>query len=168
LKVLDDEFDSPPDDPWLLALASECNWSMGREKEARPLLASAEESNPDERQVLLLKARIQMETGDPEAAIDPLRRHLQNDRHDFECRYRLALLYQRLGRSHDYERESALMLASQKLRNELNESSDRAVEEPRNAEVRERIAEICERLDKPELAAIYRTAARACRQMPSH
>src|SRR4029077_9904072 len=35
LTVLEKEFDSLPDDPWLLALASECNWSMGREQEAR-------------------------------------------------------------------------------------------------------------------------------------
>ena len=164
LQVLEDESGFPLDDPWLLALASECHWALGRRDEAQRLLEMAQERNPDERAVLLLKARVQMETGDPEAAIAPLVRHLDHDRHDFECRYRLALSYQRLGRSKDYERESARMLASQQLRKELSESSDQAVEEPRNAEVRDRIAEICDRLDKPELAEIYRQAARECRR----
>ncbi len=73
------------------------------------------------------------------------------------------MLYQRLGRSKDHDREHALMIASQKLRNELNDLSDQAVEEPRNADVRDRIAAICDRLDKPDLAEIYRKAARECR-----
>jgi len=168
LRTVEREFESPPEDAELLALASECHWALGREREAQRLLHLAQGRSPDERQVLLLSARMQMETGVPGAAIEPLAQHLERDPHDFECRYRLALLYQRLGRPQDFERESARMLASQRLRQELSDLSDQAVEQPRNAEVRERIAAICDQLDNPGLARFYRQAAQACRQVPVH
>lgn len=161
LEVLSDA----PAEPVLLSLESECQWGLGRPDRAAETLARAERLNPGERLVLLMKARLEMEAGRAEAALSPLKAQLKADPHDYECRYRLALACRSLGRTDDYQREIARMQESQQLRLKLTELSDLAIERPRDADVREQIADLCEQLGKTKLAAVYRQAAQACRRV---
>ena len=152
-------------DAMLLALKSQCHWALGEHDLAIQILKQAEELDPDERQVLLLKGSIETEADNAEAAISPFTRHLKRDPHDFECRYRLALAYRSLGRIDRYETEIARMQESKELREQLTELGQQAADQPRNAEIRDRIADICEKLGKHELAETYRTAADSCRRI---
>ena len=148
----------------VLALKSQCHWGLGEHARAREILKQAEELDPDERLVLLLKARIEIEADNPEAAIPPLTRRLEHDPHDFECRYRLALSYRSLGQFDRYETEIARMKESRQLRRQLTDLGQQAVSRPRDAEIRHRVAEICEKLGRPKLAETYRRAADSCRR----
>jgi hypothetical protein len=56
------------------------------------------------------------------------------------------------------------MRQSQALRRRLTDLSDQAVLRPRDAQVRDELADVCEQLAKPELARLYRQAADACRR----
>lgn len=153
-----------PEDAVLLALESECHWGLARLDRARQSLERARKLDAVERLVLLLTARIELETGNPAAAIAALKRHLERDPHDFEGRYRLALAYRQLGRLKEYEIEIARMQQSQRLRRQLSELSDLAVDRPRDADIRDQIAAVCETLGKDKLAAVYRRAANSCRR----
>ncbi|MFN9040376.1 MAG: hypothetical protein ACK5YO_29055, partial [Planctomyces sp.] len=50
------------------------------------------------------------------------------------------------------------------LATELTQLNLKAIEDPFNAEVRDRLAVICTELQKPELAEMWKTAAEACRK----
>jgi len=155
-----------PAGPEVLVLQAECRWDLGEREEGRRLLTRAKEMKPDLRAVLLLEARMASDTDRPAEAVAPLVRSLELDRHDPEARYQLAMTYRRLGRTEDFERELARKEESQELRDRLTQLNLKAMDEPRNAEVRDGLAEVCERLGKPELAAMWRAAAEACRDTP--
>lgn len=151
-------------DAFLLALKSQCQWGLGEHGRARQTLKQAEVLDPDERLVLLLKARIEIEADNPQAAVEPLQRHLDRDPHDFECRYQLALSYRSLGQSERYKTEIARMQESKELRRQLSDFGEQAVDRPRDAKIRDRVADVCDKLGKHRLAQTYRQAASACRR----
>lgn len=160
LELVGDE----PDDAALLAVASEAHWGQGRLDRARQLLRRAEQREPDNRLVLVLKATMAMQAGRPGDAVAPLVRQLKADPFDVECRYRLALCYRKLGRQPDYQREITRMREVQTTIEKLSKLTNQAIERPDDAEIRDRIAELFLKIGKPKLAEVYRRAAAACRQ----
>jgi predicted Zn-dependent protease len=100
------------------------------------------------------------------AIVKPLQRLLNQDPHDTACRYQLAQAWQRLGQTKKYKQEMARHKVSEELKKELTETNLQANRAPDNAEVRDRLAEICETLGKHDLARMWRQAAAACRRLP--
>lgn len=149
---------------FVLSLESECYWSLGRPDRARETLKRARSLDSDERSSVLLDARMSIDGGQPEHAIELLRRILVNDSHDYESRYQLAIAYQRLGRSDEYEDQISLLKASKKLHEAFIKLSELANRRPRDADVRDRLAELCQRLGKTDLATMWKRAANACRE----
>jgi tetratricopeptide (TPR) repeat protein len=147
-----------------LALRAECRWTLGERDEARRTLDRALAGDPDLRAALLLQARIASDEGKPAAAVPPLTRILEKDPHDMEARYQLALADRALGRDEDFRREMARREESLKLRERLTELNLRAMDEPRNAALRDEIADVCDRLGKGDLAVMWRKAAADCRR----
>jgi Flp pilus assembly protein TadD len=160
LKVLD----ATVDDAHLLALKAECHWSLGQTSEARRLVDLAQRLNPDERSALLLRGRMRLDAGDAQGAIAPLKRAVAGDPHDYKCRYQLALAYRRLGRTKSYEAEIARMTRSQNLYKRLSELNKEAIRRPRDAEVRDKLAEVCRKLGKQEMSRMWSNAAEVCRR----
>jgi tetratricopeptide (TPR) repeat protein len=152
------------DDVETLALRSECYLGLGDLQQAAAALEEARNVDADHRAVLMLTAQLSSQSGRPADAIPPLQVILRSDPHDHLARYRLALAYQQLGRTEDYDREIARRNESQQLVQRLHDLNVQATRQPRNAEVREQIAAVCETLGKTELAASWRRAADACRQ----
>ena len=147
------------------ALLAECYWGMGEHDRARKLLERAARGpEGNDRRILLLQARISLESNDAEAAIAILKRALQVDAHDAECRYQIALAYRKLGRNDESEVHMKLRSESQALKERLTELNLQANREPRNAGIREELAEVCEKLGKHKLAQMWRQAAEAGRQ----
>ena len=101
-----------------------------------------------------------------EAVIAPLTNLLSKDPHDTACRYQLAQAWQRLGQPEKYKQEMARHDTSQKLKQELTEKNLEANWAPDNAEVRDRLAELCDALGKSELATMWRREPAACRRLP--
>ena len=78
--------------------------------------------------------------------------------------YRLGNVQKQLGQD---QQANATLQTWQKYRDlasELTQLNLKAIEEPFNAEIRDRLAVICTELQKPELAEMWKTAAAACRQ----
>jgi len=163
LKLLDT---AEPDHALVLALKADCHRGLGNAETARKLLDQALEIDPSQRVAVLLQVDLAVDRKQTAAVVEPLQRILKTDPHDTACRYQLAQAWQRLGETEKYKREMVRHERSRKLKQELTETNLQANRVPENAEVRDRLAEICEALGKRELAQMWRQAAAACRRLP--
>lgn len=154
-----------PADSLVLALKANCYWSLGERNRAHHSLERALALDGNERAALLLKARIHLDEGNADAAIDSLQCAVEQDPHDVESRYQLVLAYRRLGDFEASQRELAHMEDSRQLREQLTDLYRNAMARPMDFQVREQIATVCYRLGKGELAAVWQRAAETCRQM---
>ena len=102
--------------------------------------------------------------GTDETVIAPLRRILQQAPHGFQARYQLAQVYRRLGRVDESKAEIRTMQESKKLRRQLTDLNEEAITNPRDAGVRDQLAEVCRKLGKERLAEMWARAADACRE----
>lgn len=153
--------------PEVLAMRAESRWNLGDRDGARRSWEEAKKLGPGDRSVLLVGARMRLDTGEPEEAAPLLEQLLGQDPHDAEARYQLAMAYRQLGRTADSRRELERKEASQELRDRLTRLNLQAMDEPRNAEIRDELARVCDELGKPELAAMWRKAAENCRRYQS-
>lgn len=150
-----------------LVMRSECLWSTGELEPARELLAEAAAINADATVIKVLKARMLLDDGEREHAIELLTSILEKEPHDFQTRYQLALAYQAIGDSAAYDREMAAYRESESLRNGLFDLYREAMKDPSNADIRDEIASQCEKLGQTDLAETWRRAAKSARQHSS-
>jgi tetratricopeptide (TPR) repeat protein len=160
-----ENLDAAQEDSQILAQKAECRWSLGDRDQAISLLNRAIALNSNARGALLLKARIDLEDGNPQLALKPLQTLLDRDPHDFNTRYQLSLAYQALGEKETAAAELERMKSSQALLNQLSKLYFEAVQRPRDPAVRDEIANLCEQLDKPDLVKLWRRSAEYCRQI---
>lgn len=78
--------------------------------------------------------------------------------------YRLGNVQKQLGQDQQAETTLQTWQKYRDLATELTQLNLKAIEDPFNAEVRDRLAVICTELQKPELAEMWKTAAEACRK----
>lgn len=145
-------------------LRAQCFFGLGDHQLAAKALRLAEPECQEEAPFLLLRARLAMAEGRWEMAIADLRRAQQLDRHNPEILYVLGVAYQRLG---DVDQSRTFMQQSFGARNamaQLSALSREAEARPGDAEVRDELARICERLGRTRLATMWRNAAAACRR----
>ncbi len=155
-----------PSHAQVLALKADCHRGLGNDEQARQLLDKALEADPLQRVAILLQVDLAIDKQQTQAVIAPLQKLLTSDPHDTACRYQLAQAWQRLGQPEKYKREMERHKHSQALKQELTEKNLEANRSPDNADVRDRLAELCTELGKPELATMWRQAAAACRRLP--
>jgi tetratricopeptide (TPR) repeat protein len=141
---------------------AECLWGLGRHSEAiallEPLLAGP---SPSPR-ALGLRAKIHSAAGEGAAAVVLLERALHLDPHDCFSRYQLALLYRKQKRQAKADEQFRLLATSQQLFREMSDLNQQAIERPKDAAVRHRLADVCNQLNKPELAQMWLKAADSC------
>jgi tetratricopeptide (TPR) repeat protein len=145
------------------ALAAQCHIAAGRIPEAKEELALSTGIDPNERLALMLEADVLSLEKKDEEALAVLRRAVSAHPHDAECRYRLALLLQRLGRKAESEAEMARWQETRNLMTRLTDLNTEAVRDPANAKLREDLAVVCAALGKRELSEMWKRAAAACR-----
>jgi tetratricopeptide (TPR) repeat protein len=141
---------------------AECLHALGRPNQARELLDGALAAEPDAAELLRLRARFYEEERQPEKAAALLQRVLARDRHDYTSRYRLAQIYEGLGRAAEAAEQHRLCRQTRDRLAEMSRLNEEAVSRPWDAEVRRRLAEICQELDQPEQARTWLRAAEAC------
>jgi tetratricopeptide (TPR) repeat protein len=150
--------------PNLLTLRAECLAAQGQGEEARSLLDAALSAHPSSLDLLRLRARLHREAGEVKAEAGLLERILAIDRHDYTSRYQLAQAYETLGRSAEAAEQRRLCQQTQQALAEMTKLHEEAVENPWDAGVRRRLAEICRQLDRPDQAELWLQAAAACDQ----
>jgi tetratricopeptide (TPR) repeat protein len=147
--------------PRLLALQGECLWVLQNPSEARALVDRALQANPNFADLLRLRAEIYLQDSEPKAAVALLERAVGVDRHDQAIRQLLAQAYERLGKRAEALEQRRLAQKSQDLLRDLIKQSREAVSKSWKPELGSQLAELCEQLDRPDLAAMWRQVAKA-------
>jgi tetratricopeptide (TPR) repeat protein len=147
----------------LLALAAQCDWSAGRRESALDQLAAARRLDSGDRTALLLEAEIRTAAGDRAAALALLREAVRWHPYDAESHYRLGLALRDAGLTDEAEQELAAWTRLKELATRLSELNFKALGDPHDIAVREQLAEVCDELGKPELAAMWRQTVAALR-----
>jgi tetratricopeptide (TPR) repeat protein len=147
--------------PKMLACRAECLWGLDRAAEGKTLLDNALKEDSHAPDLLRLRARLYLNDNEPERAAALLERALRLDRHDHLSRYQLVQAYQMLGRPTEAAEQQRLFKQTQEYLAELTKLNEEIAQRPWDAAVRTRLAEVCEKLDKPDLAAMWREAAAA-------
>ncbi len=159
--------------PKVLALRAECLWSLGKSSEAKELVSQALESvngEPEALDALRLKARIYLDESHDEPAPGGASRYVQEaegllkralliDSHDHVSRHLLSQAYDKMGRSADAAEQRRLLAQTHSYLQELAELNKIAMEHPWDAEVRQRLEQVCLKLNLKELAEMWRRAA---------
>jgi len=110
------------ENPQVLARLGQCRYLEGKPEEARPLLEKAKISMPDDGPLLLHLAKLDVEGGQVEPAIELLNRLLKRDPGDTEARYLLVNTLRLAGKGaeavvelKEYERQSQIVKAANDL-----------------------------------------------------
>jgi tetratricopeptide (TPR) repeat protein len=146
----------------LMALRAECLWGLARSSEAQTLLDHALVDHSRAPDLLRLRAKIHLHANEPQAAIPLLQRVVEIDRQDYAGRYQLAQAYQAMGRTADAAEQRRLADDTKASLVRMTDLIKQASEKPWDASVRKRLGELCQKLDKPDLAVMWFKAAASC------
>jgi tetratricopeptide (TPR) repeat protein len=152
----------PEDAAAVTALRAESLWGLHRTAEAQALLDETLATQQTCGDLYRLRAQLYLEAKDPAAAVPPLERALALDRHDFTSRYQLVLAYERLGRRAEAAVQQRLLQATRQDLELMGRLTEEASRHPWDADVRLRLAALCDKFDRPRDAAVWRRAAAAC------
>ncbi len=144
------------------ALRAECLWGLGRVAEAKALLDKALADVPESVELLRLRAKLHLDAKEPQAAVTLLLQALDIDPQDTSSRYQLVQAYHLLGRTADVAEQQRLLDEIDKRFKEMTRLSREAMEKPWDEAVRLRLADLCEKLQKHDMAQMWRRAAAAC------
>jgi tetratricopeptide (TPR) repeat protein len=146
----------------VLAVQAECLRGQGNLPQAGTLLDRNLSKYPGSVPLLVLRAKLHLEGGEAQAAITLLERALAIQPNDYAGHFQLAQAYQHLGRSREaaeHRRRSQEIKTDLEALVRLNEEAN---QQPWDAALRLRLAELCQKLGlKPE-ADMWRRAAQVC------
>ncbi len=153
-----------PETTITLSLKADCLWQSGQSSAARETLAQAESLGKLPASGRRLKARILIEQNELLAARQLLESLTVSDPGDDEAQYQLALVFRQLKDEPAYQDHLARSESIKSLKTQLTALSEQAMKEPSHAEIRDRLAAICEQLGLQPMAQVWRTAAASCRR----
>jgi Flp pilus assembly protein TadD len=146
--------------PTQARLRVDCLRSLGRTDEALALADAFLARKPDDPGLLAEMGLALMDARRVADAVPILERALSYDPHDRRARTGLVLAYQRLGRRADAQAQERLRIETDQLFAELSQLTKEAMQRPRDAEIRRKMAAACYKLNKPDLARSWELAAR--------
>ncbi len=154
-----------PDSAAVLAARAECWWNLGDAKRAEEQLIRSEELGEVTASGQRLQARMLIEDQKADVAITILSDLLTNDPSDNEAEYLLATAYRLAGDNALSTQHLQKSESLKALKTKLTSLSQQAMDDPDDAGVRDELASVCESLGMSEMAAVWRTAAAACRKL---
>lgn len=137
-------------------------WALGNPKLAIKHLALAEEDGPMNESVALTRARFALESGEPERAEPILRKIVAADPANIDAYYILGLVLGKRGQNDESRNAHAEHNRLVSLKETLTELNVKAIQNPRDGNVRIELADVCEKLGKHDLAQMWHRAANAC------
>ncbi len=146
------------------ALDAECRLNLGDEPGARIQLEDALKRDPELSYALRLLGRLELDAGHPDVAIEPLRKVVELDRSDHESKHQLAQALRLTGKISEADAAARQAERTIEINHRLTELLRESIGSPEDAEIRERMAKLCDELGKPMLSAMWRKAALVCRQ----
>ena len=157
LKFLGQATDSA--DVW--AYRAECHYSLGEKMKARAAALKALEIKPQHLGGLLWMGTLEAEAGHLPQAQRHLELAIKAHPQDFTAPYKLAGVYQRLGRPEDAKVQMQRMETNRKLRERFTELHEQANSKPQDAQVRYELGETASQLRLFHLARMWYQAALA-------
>lgn len=158
LRILESE-----QSPAAIALRAEAMIALGQGQQATVVLDEALKTNPTHNGLRRLRAEQYKVEGEPATAARLLEAAVADNPHDFRSRKLLAECDAALGKSREAADQLQKVKASQDLLQEIHENSKQAMLNTWDPKVRFRLAELFEKLGRPELAQMWQNAAQACR-----
>jgi predicted Zn-dependent protease len=161
---------STSDKSQVTALRVECLWGLGRHDDACSIADRALEKYPDSVELLRLRAKFYLYYNQPRNAATLLERAVGIDRHDETSRDLLAQAYEQLNRPAEAAEQRRLCQQTRDYLKEMTTLRQEGLAKPWDASIRQRLAGVCEKLDKPQLAAKLRKtlAASPAAQAQAH
>jgi tetratricopeptide (TPR) repeat protein len=152
---------SETESPRATAFRAEAEWTLGRGSDATARLDAALPKHPDSLLLLRLRGQLHAEAGLWEQAAAIFERAIKVDGADLKSLHQLSVAYDRLKRTADAEamrRRHEFVKKDLLALTDLNREADA---KPWDSAVRLKLAEVCDRLGKTQLAAMWRRAAAA-------
>lgn len=150
-----------PESERVTAIRAEADWLLGRKAEASARLDVALRDHPDSMPLLRLRGKMDTEAGEWEKAAAALERAVKADATDLTSLHYLAMAYDRLKRTADADRVRRQHQTAKDGLEALTLLNREADDRPWDRTVRLKLAEVCDRLGKTQLAAMWRRAAEA-------
>lgn len=138
---------------------AECAYALGNIDEAENLSSEVLAQDSSNLAMLLLRARLRLDAGDPAAAEQSLKAAVELHPIESEPHYRLAGVYQQQGRAAEAEAELAEMKRVQARWREFSDLNQEATTDPTSADLRRKLGDLALELAKPELARRWYEAA---------
>lgn len=147
--------------PAAAALRAEAMLALGQEVEAVELLDRELAKHPDYIGLLRLRGERYLHSGDAAKAIEMLERVVREAPHDLRSRTQLARAYHVAGRTADEEAQNREVKELLDLIQRVHDKNIEAMADPWDAATRRELADLCEKIHRPELARMWRRAAEA-------
>jgi tetratricopeptide (TPR) repeat protein len=149
------------DEPARVAVRVECLRGLSRSREAAEVLDATIEKH--QTSVLFrLRSQVHNDLSQPAEALKRLERAVELGPNDYQSHYMLAQAYAAAERKDDAARVFASAEKLKKNLDRITELSKEAMAKPWDRQVRLQLAELCDSMGKPKLAAMWRKAAAAC------
>jgi tetratricopeptide (TPR) repeat protein len=159
IAVLDSARTHGEEAPWLVAIRAEAYRGLGRREEAIALLDRAIVAHPNGGALYRIRGQLYLDENNPVAAVTCLERAVELSPWSYQPQYLLSQAYAAAGRKEDAARAARKVDELRREYTLLSDLTREAMNKPGDATVRRRLAEVCDRLGKPELAAMWRSAA---------
>ena len=160
LEVLDADSPLKSDaDATQVVVRAECLRGLNRNAEAAALLDRAPAAGAD---VFRVRGQLYLDADAYPDAIRSLERAVSIAPADDRTHFLLAKAYGGVGRTSDAARANSRAVELQKDLERMTKLSNEAMQKPWDAAIRLQLAEVAERLGKPQLAEMWRRAAAAC------
>lgn len=147
--------------PSIARMKVDCLRSLGRYADALAFADSFLAQRPNDPGLLAEKGTTLVDDRKFEAAIVPLERSVAGEPNDPRARDALRRAYQALGRTADAEAQQKKMLEAEALFKQLSDLTYEAMEKPWDPAVRRKLAEVCLKLNKKDLARMWAATADA-------
>jgi tetratricopeptide (TPR) repeat protein len=159
---------SPPPQlmPKLLIMRAECSLGLGETDRARSEVAKARKIHPDFPDALRVRANLDLQAGDAQSAAALLEKAVQLEPANHACRHLLAQAYSSLNRPADAKEQNRLVKEIQGDLNALSKITKEVMENPKDASLHLRMAELYQKLHMPEMAARNRRLAETLAARP--
>ena len=145
--------------PDTLLLQAQCAHATQESEKASQLIQQALAMEPNHLDSQLLHAELLIDAGQLNDALAVLSTTMAAWPADYRLRYQLANVYRRLGNDHEAELQTSEMTRLQKLSDEFTALHEMAFSDTANAELRFRLGQIADELQKHDLAAVWYRAA---------
>jgi tetratricopeptide (TPR) repeat protein len=151
------------DHPAALAVHARALFQLNRLDEAERVASRGLESHRKDADLLRIRGELCLARDRAEEAATFFERGIFLNPADDLTRFQLSKAYSKLGRKPEAEEQLRRMKEIQETFKQINELGLDAMAKPWDAPIRLKLAELCDKINKPELAKNWRRAAAACK-----